>query len=136
MKKIAIPFAFLALGAGGVHAGGEMKPGMWEITMSMDMPGMVMPPMKHKICMSAADVASGESTIPKDEQSGCTVGGYALNGNTATWTMTCPDMNGKGRMTYGSDSYSGSTELKMRMDGESMEMKQTYSGKRLGDCQK
>lgn len=136
MKKIAFPFVFLALGAGAVHAGGEMKPGLWEVTMTMDMPGVVMPPVKQKVCMTAADVASGESTIPKDEQSGCTVGGYALSGNTATWSMTCPDMSGKGHMTYGSDSYSGSTELKMDVDGESMEMKQTYSGKRLGDCPK
>jgi hypothetical protein len=45
-------------------------------------------------------------------------------------------MSGKGHMTYGSDNYSGSTELKMDVDGEIMEMKQSYSGKRLGDCPK
>lgn len=134
MKKIVFPFALLAFGAGAVHA--EMQPGLWEITMTMDMPGLVIPPMKHKVCMSAEDVAGGEATIPQDDQSGCAVGDYSLKGNIATWSMTCPDMSGKGHMTYGSDSYSGSTELKMDVDGQIQEMKQTYTGKRLGDCTK
>lgn len=135
MNKTTLTFAALALSATAAHAGPGMKPGLWEITVTMDMPGMVMPPMKQQTCMTEQDVASGESTIPKDDQ-GCKVGGYALNGNTATWSMTCPDMSGKGSMTYSGDSYSGSTEFQMQADGESMQMKQTYSGKRLGDCQK
>jgi hypothetical protein len=134
MKKIVLPFALLAFGTGAVHA--EMQPGLWEITMTMDMPGLVIPPMKHKVCLSPEDVAGGEATIPKDDQSGCAVVDYSLKGNIATWSMNCPDMSGKGHMTYSSDSYSGSTELKMDVDGQIQEMKQTYTGKRLGDCQK
>jgi hypothetical protein len=37
-------------------------------------------------------------------------------------------------MTFGSNSYEGRMKMSGKMEGQPMEMMQTYSGKRVGDC--
>ena len=60
-----------------------------------------------------------------------------MQGNTATWRMECKGpnaMSGSGSMTYGGTSYSGTTKLTMIEGGQTMDMVQTFNGKRIGDC--
>lgn len=134
---IAFVLAGLGLTA-GVQAASDMRPGLWEITMQMEMPGMpmAMPAIKQQMCFTAQDVASGAKAIPQDDVNHCKTEGLSMNGNTATWSMKCDNMTGQGTMTYSGDSYSGSSDITMEMDGETQRMKQTFSGMRLGDCQK
>ncbi len=117
-----------------------MRPGLWEITMQMEMPGMpmAMPATKVQHCYSASDVADAEKTVPtgQDGENPCRVSDYSLRGNTASWSMQCENMSGKGSMTYSGDSYSGTTELQMQEEGMSQSMKQTISARRVGDCAK
>jgi len=42
-----------------------MKPGKWEITTQMDMPGMQMPPRTFTKCVTKEDAANVENAIPR-----------------------------------------------------------------------
>lgn len=114
-----------------------MKPGKWQVNMQMEMPGMPfkMPPVSKTTCVTAEQLEKDpQSTIPKDKKSDCKVSDYELDGNTVTWTMTCPkdNMTGEGTLTFSEEKYTGSMNMKM---GE-QEMLMKYTGKRLGECDK
>lgn len=112
------------------------KPGKWQVTMEMDMPGMPqkMPPFTTEVCLTEADLADPQRAVPKDAKSDCKVSDYKVKGNTATWAMECPSqkMTGTGEATFTGDSYTGS--MKMAMGEQKMTMK--HSGKWLGTCTK
>jgi hypothetical protein len=128
-------FGLLALPA---LAASPQKPGQWQITMEMDMPGMPfkMPPMKHTLCLTQEDVDNPQKSLPKDEKSNCKISDYKVDGQTVTWSVKCEGkqpMTGNGEITFDGDSYKGWTKMKMSDD---QEMSMKYSGKRLGDCTK
>jgi hypothetical protein len=139
MKKI-VPMTLLMLASLSAVAAPNMQPGMWEITTKMEMAGMegmpAMPPQTIRQCIRPADVQSGSATVPKGDPQ-CTVKGYKVQGNTASWQMECTGANamtGNGTVTYSGASYSGKTQFTMHQDGQAMTMNQTFSGKRVGDC--
>ncbi|MBS1212757.1 MAG: hypothetical protein H6R26_1374 [Proteobacteria bacterium] len=140
LSYISLALAGMAF-CGQVQAGPDMRPGLWEITMQLEMPGMpmAMPPVKQTMCFTQQDVESGAKTVPQDSPDNpthCKPENFNMRGNTATWTLKCDNMAGTGSMTYSGDSYSGSSDISMTMEGETQQMKQTFSGRRLGDCQK
>lgn len=112
------------------------KPGKWQITTQMEIPGMPfkMPPVKFEMCLTAEDLKDPQKSVPSDPKAKCTVSDYNVDGNTVTWTMDCPkqDMKGKGTITYTDDSYTGN----MKMTVGEQEMTSKYSGKWLGECTK
>ena len=129
--------ALLAAGATAAQAAPVINPGLWEITTRMDMPGMPASMGQHasQICYRPSDVQDAARTVPKDRN--CDIKDYKLSGNTASWRMECrgeTQMSGSGTFTYSGNSYSGSTELSMKQGGRTMNMKQTYSARRIGDC--
>lgn len=139
MKKIVLITSLVSASLPAVAAP-NMQPGMWEITTKMEMAGMegmpAMPPQTIRQCIRPADVQSGSATVPKGDPQ-CTVKGYKMQGNTASWQMECKGenaMSGNGTVTYGGTSYSGKTQFNMNQDGQAMTMNQTFNGKRVGDC--
>jgi hypothetical protein len=125
---------YLALPAAAL-ADTMMQPGLWEITTRMEMPGMPkMQPMKVNQCISPAEAAKTESTLPKDNT--CQLKNHSVTGNTVRWSVACKQggeaMSGDGEMTYKGTSYDGT----MRMKARGMDMTYRYSGKRIGDCKK
>ena len=60
--------AFIIPGAASA-AGGGMKEGLWEITTSMDMPGMPFQPAPTKVtrCYTKEDLKDDSKVIPKQE---------------------------------------------------------------------
>ena len=113
-------------------AADAMKPGLWEITTTMEMPGMPFqqPPQVVRHCYTAQEVK--EEPVPKDKN--CKVTDLKSSGNKVNWKVECKgEMAGKGegQITYQGDSaYEGWT--KMQTQGMNMTMK--YKAKRLGDC--
>ena len=109
-----------------------MKPGMWEITTSMEMPGMPFqpPPQTMRHCYTAQEVK--EQPVPKDNN--CKVTDLKSSASKVNWKVECKgEMAGKGegQITYQGDSaYEGWT--KMQTQGMNMTMK--YKAKRVGDC--
>jgi hypothetical protein len=129
--------ALLAAGATATQAAPVINPGLWEITTRMDMPGMPagMGQRTSQICYRPNDVQDAARTVPKDRN--CEVKDYTLSGSTASWRMECrgeTQMSGNGTFTYSGNTYRGATKFSMKQGGQTMNMTQTYSARRIGDC--
>lgn len=133
----ALALVALALSAPTAAAQNPMRPGQWEITMQMEMPGMPMqmPPQKTTQCVTAAQLKEPNSGVPAGpaNPNSCKVSDYKTTSNSVSWKMACTGpqaMTGSGEIKFDGDTYTG--VMKMTTEGREMTMK--YSGKRLGDC--
>ena len=139
MKSLLASTFLVVVTVIAVVAQSPMRPGQWESTMQMQMPGMPMPEMKSSRCITPEqlqkDPASGLPNGAMDRSSACKVSDYKQTGNTVSWKMACAGeqaMSGEGELTFAGDTYTGA--IKMVMPQGAMIMK--MSGKRLGDCTK
>ncbi|MEI6127009.1 MAG: DUF3617 family protein [Pseudomonadota bacterium] len=139
VKEIFIGMLILFSVSSPCLAGGEpnMQEGLWEITTTIDMPGMPagMPPMKQTQCMTKKDM------IPQNQEKGqdCKIVQTKLDGNTVTWTMKCGSeegaMEGSGKITYAGDRFNGSFIMTMQDPEQGkMQMTQKMSGRKTGPC--
>jgi len=118
--------------ASPLQAADSMKPGLWEITTSMEMPGMPFqpPPQTVRHCYTPQEVK--EQPVPKDEQ--CKVTDLKSSGSKVSWKLECTGEaagKGEGEITYQGDS---AYEGKSRMQTQRMTMSMKYKARRLGDC--
>jgi hypothetical protein len=135
----------LAIGLFAVNvqaASGRLKPGLWEITSTMDMPAMpvAMPPRTHTQCITPKDADDPKKFAPessgKDQE--CSVKDYKASGDKLTWSVECQGKRpgrGTGEMVLKGDTYEGTIKMTASdpRRGE-MQMTQHIKGKRLGDC--
>jgi hypothetical protein len=108
---------------------------LWELTLRMEMPGMpmAMAPQVHRMCVAKSH--NDEDMIPK--RGNCRMIDSRRTGNKVSYRMSCTGnepMEVTGETTYGSDAYEGRMRMTTTSGGQSMEMMQTYSGRRVGDC--
>lgn len=134
MKKtiIAVLFALILPVTG--YAADAMRDGYWEMTSTMDMPGMPMkmPPTVIKHCYTKEDVKDQKKTITTDKN--CTVTELKQSGNKVTWKIKCTGENAgvfSGETLYKGDSAYDST-MKMQSEGHTMNVK--VKAKRIGNC--
>ncbi|MBL8383973.1 MAG: DUF3617 family protein [Burkholderiales bacterium] len=118
-------------------APGGMRPGLWETTVTSNMSGGK--PVSTRACISAKQLEDPKGMVPKMEETGmkCEQLDTRVSGNTVHWKMRCTGeapMEGSGQMTSGTDSYNGKMEMTVKMQGQTMTMSQTMSGRRVGDC--
>ncbi len=114
-------------------AADTMRDGLWEITSTMEMPGMSMkvPPSVVKHCYSKSEAQDTKKVIAREKD--CKVTDMKNIGNKVTWTMVCTGKSAgtmTGETVFGKDSYS--TVMHMKTQGHAMTMK--AKAKRLGDC--
>lgn len=128
-----LSFCFLV--ASTVMAGGpDMKEGLWQVTVTMEMPGMPMqmPPQTFTHCLTKEDYIPYKEEPDKE----CKVIKFDTKGNTVTWTIRCKDeegtSTGTGRVTYRGDTFEGLIKFK---DPEG-EMNMSMKGKWIGKCKK
>lgn len=145
MRLVIAPLLAAAFYSMSTHAASpNMKEGLWEITMKMEMPGMPagMPPQIMQQCITKKDMEDPRKTAPggtDPKDSRCQVSDYKLQGNTATWNMACKGenaMTGSGSITYSGTSYSGTNKMTMTRGGKNQTMSMQYSARHLGDCKK
>ncbi len=111
----------------GAHAAGTDE--LWEMTTSMEMPGMKMPPTKTTFCMPKGGDYKPES--PKE--SNCQMLDMKSVGNTTRWKMRCTGkqaMEGTGEMTRTADTMTQKTTMTM----DKMTMTTVSNSKRIGTC--
>ena len=125
------------IGATAAIAQSPVRPGRWEVTMQMEMPGSPakMPEMKSTQCVTPEQVKDPANSLPSGPGKDCKVSDYKQSGNTVTWKMTCAGAQpstSTGELTFTDDTYTGA--MKTNMAGNEMTMK--LAGKRLGDCKK
>jgi hypothetical protein len=124
----------LTVAAGAQSPKSPQKPGKWQVTMEMDMPGMPMKmkPMTHEMCVTEEDLKDPQKNVPADPKSDCKVTDYKVKDNTLTWAMDCPSQQAKGtgEMTYTASGESYTGAMTMAVAGREMTTK--YTGKWLG----
>ncbi len=136
MRKAFVIILIVSCGlfwAGSAFCAPNMQDGLWEITTKSEMKGMpagMMKPMTHTMCLTQKD-----SVPEKPRKTDCKMT-HSINGNTVTWSVTCPDSVSNGRITYAGASFDGTMETTMNHGGEKMQMKNSMKGKRIGPCKK
>ena len=82
LRAIVVCSFVLALAIPAVAADNPVKPGKWQWSMQMDIPGMPfkMPPIKMTHCVTEEDAKSAIPQNQKDKD--CKVGEYEVDGNT------------------------------------------------------
>jgi len=118
-------------------AAAQGKDDLWEVTTRMEMPGMPpgmsMPAQTSRVCVAKS--GKDDDYVPRREN--CRVLDSKRTGSTLAYRMACTGkdpMDVAGEMTFGTNSYQGRMLMSGKMEGQPMEMTQTYSGKRVGDC--
>jgi hypothetical protein len=136
MKKMSVlAVVVLVLLPAAVPAAGGIRPGMWEITSAMELPGMPMgmPPTTVKHCYTADDVKDEKKMISRDKN--CTVTDFKRSGNKVAWKMKCTGKNAgtfTGESVFSGDSYTSA--MKMESEGKGRTMNMKVNGKRVGNC--
>jgi hypothetical protein len=123
-----------------VAAGPNMKEGLWEITITVNMSTGTGLPHTIQQCFKRQDIENlrgvpGPARIDRQ----CQVSNYKIRGNTASWKMACQgDMTttGEGLITYKGTSYSGKTTMAVEYGGRTQNMATNYAGKYIGNCKK
>jgi hypothetical protein len=108
----------------------NMEDGLWEITTTVDMPGMPAKSFTHTTCLTK------EKAVPQTSESGCTIKDVKTQGNTITWIVVCREgmSTSKGKVTYAGTTMDGVIETTVKTNGKTMTMKNTMKGKRIGPC--
>ncbi len=124
---VAVVFVFFT---GISFAAPNMEDGLWEITSTVDMPGMPAKSFTHTTCLTK------EKAVPQTAQSGCTIKDMKTQGNTVTWTVVCREgmSTSTGKVTYAGTTMDGVIETTVKTGGQTMTMKSTMKGKRIGPC--
>jgi hypothetical protein len=133
MKKTVIAILSALLLPATSFAAENMRDGYWELTTTMEMPGMPMKmaPSKIKHCYTKEDVKDQRKAISTDKN--CTVTDFKQSGNKVIWKMKCTGQNAgvfSGETIFRGDSYD--SIMNMKTQGHTMNVK--VKAKRLGSC--
>lgn len=120
--------------AAGAKDGPTMNPGKWEVK-SVSKSSM-MP--KEKVTTTTECVKEDKNPLEAIMEGGkCKVTKQEIKGRTVTWDMDCGDEHsakGTGSFTADGDSGEGVIEMNMKVQNMEMSVKNTWTGKRVGDC--
>ena len=135
LTRHCVVFAAAMLAAFCLPAAAQEKDELWDITMKMEMAGMPMsmPARTSRVCVEKG--AKDESYVP--QQSDCRNVESKRTGNKYTFKTVCDGKNkmtSTGEITFGDGTYEGRMKMTGMMEGQPMDMTQTYSGKRVGTC--
>ncbi|MCD6548103.1 MAG: DUF3617 family protein [Thermodesulfobacterium sp.] len=110
----------------------NMKEGLWQITVTMEIPGMSiqMPPHTFTHCLTKTDYIPLEEEPNKD----CKIIKHDIVGDTVTWIVKCKTPEGsvisKGKVTYKGTTFDGVVKIEQ----EGMKITQKMKGKLIGKC--
>ncbi len=136
--EILAPLAIVALALLAVAQTVNLRPGKYEVTAEMDMPGMKMAPQKDVQCITAEDLKDlSKALIDPEEAKNCKVSNYKVSGNKVTFNTTCEEegvkMASTTELTYTRESFTGVMKSK---DDAGRVMTIRTTAKRIGECAK
>jgi hypothetical protein len=123
------------------HMKAPYRSGLWEITSVSNntlMPQPVTARIKRCVTERDAQNACGLNQLSGGRNRDCQIVDMQVSGNTATWSMTCDGSHftgqGSGKSTFTADEYHGTFDMTASLQGNTMQMNTTFTGKRLGVC--
>jgi uncharacterized protein DUF3617 len=116
-----------------------LKPGFYEVTVSLEMPNVVTgigPGTVHR-CVTAADLSTGNAfgVLGENPIRSCPITDYSISANRALYRIVCPGPNAPsaaGAFDLAATSYRG--VITMDMGGKNMTMSERQRGRRIGAC--
>jgi len=107
----------------------------WEITTRMEMAGMpaALPATTTRICVGK----NAKDEVPVPKQDNCRTTESRRTGNTMRYRMECTGkdaMVGEGEITYAGDTYTGRMHMTGKSGGDTFDMTQNFTGRKLGEC--
>lgn len=120
-----------------------MDPGLWEMTVDMQIDGMPMsmPAQTIRRCITQVTLDQNHG-IPKPQTHGkvtCKTTSMNRSSNTVNWTMACSgegDMQMNGTVAFDSrEAYHSTVHMAGTIQGRQIRMTQNMQGKRIGECQ-
>ena len=107
----------------------DFKEGNWVVSFDTEVIAfnMHLPTITQEQCLTK------ENAIPQPEQQdACQTSKLKTVGSTITWSLTCPDSHGNGKVIYKGKTFTSS----MNMISASGEMKMKIKGTYKGPCNK
>lgn len=126
--RLSVFFLLFTLGADAKPI--DLKEGMWQWSMTMEMMGMKMPAVTYSDCMTQKDL------VPQQQKEGeeCKVIENSISDNTVRWKIECQSEAGVttsvGKIVYTHTSAEGEISI----ENQGMQMKSTISGQYSGPC--
>jgi len=114
-----------------VRAGGHMESGLWEVSVTVELPGVASPPPTVQTeCLSQADVDA--DPVPQLDKSACKATDIHRSGDKIVWKLDCgPIGKGDGEVVYQSPTaYEGS----MKLETGGTVVRSKIRAKRVGGC--
>jgi hypothetical protein len=137
LKKICTLSVLCMLLAALPAWGLDLKPGKYEITAKVEMPGVSggMPAQTTTQCLNEQNPVPASSAGAQ----GCKITDMKTKGNTITYTMECNQQGMKiksaGEITFKGDSFEGTTKTSMGPAAGGMTVTTVIKGKRIGNCE-
>jgi len=125
-------FSLFLLSGNAIAQGPNIKEGLWEITTTIEEPGMPKEMLRQtfKNCLTKNDYIPYKEEPDKE----CKVTKFDVKGNTVSWVVNCKDEDGSstgnGRVTYRGDTFEGLIKFR---DPEG-EITIKINGKWVGKC--
>jgi len=141
MKKriiLAVVLTAMFLYGTFVFAGVNLHEGLWEITTTLEIPGMPMkiPPQIHTKCLTEKDMVKDMVPKKEDQDKNCKITDTNIKGDTVTWTVKCQGEDAAeitGKTTYSGDTLEGTITI-ISDDPNVGKIINHITGKRIGDC--
>jgi hypothetical protein len=119
-------------------AAAQMKPGMYEYTIKMNMPGGPgnMPTQTMQRCLGKKDLEGNKAyQMPQGQGSDCQIKDMVENAGKFSYKMACTKPQKMDSNVQGSITPTGmNMDMTMTMEGMPGPMTQTITAKRVGDC--
>ena len=143
MKVRLIAAALLGLGWSLLAPAEELTPGLWEISLELQLPGAAPQtalPTRVSQCLSAADARDPSKILGAMATPGasdCRYVDKTDSGNAFHFSMECAgtyQLKLRGDLVHSSTSMSGSIVTHAQIGGQAVELPSRVSARRLGDC--
>jgi len=118
----------------------NVQPGNWEITVSMEMPGMPpRPAMTSNRCIKPDHVKDSQSfadSMQERNRGKCKVSDLKLESDKLSYSFACDSgATGTSEILFGGTTYEGTNKMTVPGHGNGpMTITQHIKGKRIGDC--
>jgi hypothetical protein len=115
----------------------DLKPGKYEITAKVEIPGMPggTPPQTMTQCLNEQNPVPDSSAGAQ----GCKITDMKTTGDTVTYTMECNQQGTQtkstGKITYKGGSFEGTSETNMGPAAGGMTVTTVVKGKRIDKCE-